>query len=273
MAVYAIGDVQGCLQPLRNLIDAVGFDPARDRLWFVGDLVNRGPDSLGVLRLVKNLGDAAITVLGNHDLHLLAIAHGNDRHDKADPGMHAVLRAPDGDALLDWLQQRPVLHHDPELQFAMTHAGISPQWDRDTALACARELDAVLRSNRAPAYFRALYGNAPSLWHDRLQGMERLRYITNAFTRTRFCHPDGSLNFSVKTGPEEVRGLIPWFLHPDRRPWPDRIVFGHWSMLGYHDADGVYGIDTGCLWGGALTALWLDPPDGRPVRFSLDCRS
>ena len=272
MATYAIGDVQGCLNPLRKLLDAVHFDPARDRLWFVGDLVNRGPDSLGVLRLIRDLGDAAITVLGNHDLHLLAIAHGNRRHDKADPGLHDVLRAPDRDALLHWLQCRPLLRHDAKTRRTLVHAGVSPQWDWNTAVACARELESVLRSDQAPAYFQAMYGNRPDRWRDDLEGMERLRYITNAFTRMRLCRPDGGLDHQAKGHPDETKS-IPWFRHPDRRPWPGTIVFGHWSLLGYYEADGVYGIDTGCLWGGALTALWLDPPDGRPVRFSLDCET
>ena len=272
MTTYAIGDVQGCLPPLRRLLDAIHFDPSRDRLWFAGDLVNRGPDSLGVLRLIRDLGEAAVTVLGNHDLHLLAIAHGNRRHDKADPGLRAVLDAPDRDELLAWLQRRPLLHHDPDTQWTLVHAGVSPQWDRDTAIACARELEACLRSDPAPTYFQSLYGNHPDAWNEGLTGMERLRYITNAFTRMRYCRADGRLDFSVNTHPEAV-ALTPWFRCPKRRPWPGRIVFGHWSMLGYYADGGVYGIDTGCLWGGALTALWLDPPDGRPVRFSLECET
>ena len=276
MPTYAIGDVQGCLRPLRDLLKTLDFRPDRDRLWFVGDLVNRGPDSLGVLRFVRDLGDTAVTVLGNHDLHLLAMAHGNRKHDKADPGMHAILRAADCDALLEWLLHRPLLHDDPRLNLTMVHAGISPQWDRPTAMACARDVEATLRGEHAHAYFHDMYGNRPDFWDDNLKGMERLRYATNTLTRIRFCRPDGRLDMAAKTDPNASPRpqWIPWFRHPTRKPWDSRIIFGHWSTLGYHQGHGVYAIDTGCVWGGSLTALRLDGlNDDIPRRFSLDCET
>ncbi|MGB0721473.1 MAG: symmetrical bis(5'-nucleosyl)-tetraphosphatase [Gammaproteobacteria bacterium] len=273
MAVYAIGDVQGCLQPLRDLLDAINFDPDGDRLWFVGDLVNRGPDSLGTLRFVRGLGDSAVTVLGNHDLHLLAMAHGNQRHNKADPGMQAIIDAPDAEELLTWLRHRPVLHVDEGLGMAMVHAGIPPGWDLDTARAEAQRLEACLRSDSRHAFFAAMYGNKPDLWDESLAGMERLRFTTNAFTRMRYCTPQGAMEHKVKLNPgETVEGLIPWFRHPRRTHWPVTVVFGHWSTLGYVHHQNTYAIDTGCVWGGTLTALRIDPERTRAQRINAERR-
>lgn len=192
MTAYAIGDIQGCHAELERLLDRLDFDPAADRLWFAGDLVNRGPESLAVLRRVRALGDSAIVVLGNHDLHLLAVAAGNAKHSKKST-LGAILRAPDRDELLDWLRRRPLLHHDPDLGLTLVHAGLPPQWDLAEALARARELEAVLRSDDYPEFLHAMYGNEPARWSPDLSGLERLRFITNALTRLRFCARDGTL--------------------------------------------------------------------------------
>jgi bis(5'-nucleosyl)-tetraphosphatase (symmetrical) len=265
MATYAIGDVQGCRDELETLLDRIGFDPAVDRLWFVGDLVNRGPHSLEALRLVAGLGNAAVVVLGNHDLHLLALARGGARLRSADATLRPILEAPDRERLLDWLQSRPMLHHDALLDVTMVHAGLAPQWDIDLARRCAAELEAALRCEHSGRLFEAMYGNQPDLWRDDLEGDDRLRFITNALTRLRVCDVGGRLLLEFK-GPLDglPAGALPWFRVPDRRWSGARIVCGHWSALGYLDESGVLGLDTGCVWGGALTAQRIDVP-GRPI--------
>jgi bis(5'-nucleosyl)-tetraphosphatase (symmetrical) len=270
MAVYAIGDIQGCYEELRRLLDQIDFNPLEDRLWFVGDLVNRGPDSLAVLRFVRRLGDRAICVLGNHDLHLLALAAGNPKH----AGTHTlgdVLSAPDRDELLDWLRHRPLLHHDAALGFTMVHAGLPPQWDIATARDCAAEVEQVLRSPDRGGYFLQMYGNKPARWDPALSGMDRWRFTTNCLTRLRYCDQDGGLCLKEKGPPgSQARGRVPWFQHPARRSAAHRIVFGHWSTLGYSASDNTWGIDTGCLWGGGLTLLRLDGPV--PTRITRPCQ-
>jgi bis(5'-nucleosyl)-tetraphosphatase (symmetrical) len=259
MATYAIGDVQGCCDELEALLRKLDFDPSRDRLWFVGDLVNRGPRSLDVLRLVRRLGDAAVTVLGNHDLHLLAIARGAAHLRPADQTLLPVLEAPDRDALLDWLQARPVLHHDPWLGITMVHAGLPPPWDIPLARRCAAELEAALRSEHSGRLFADMYGNHPDRWDPALEGADRLRFITNALTRLRVCDRSGRLLLKLKGPPAKMpSGAVPWFQVPGRRSVGSRIVCGHWSALGYHDGDGVLALDTGCVWGGTLIAQRLD---------------
>jgi bis(5'-nucleosyl)-tetraphosphatase (symmetrical) len=268
MAIYAVGDLQGCYDELRELLDSVAFDPSADRLWCVGDLVNRGPKSLDVLRFVRSLGDSAVCVLGNHDLHLLALANGCDPR-KDDHSLDDVLSAADRDELLDWLRHRPLLHRDSALGFSMLHAGLPPQWDIEQAAACATEVEGVLRGDGHRDYLRHMYGNQPALWDPALQGMDRWRFITNCFTRLRFCRPDGSLALKEKGPPgAQKAGRVPWFEHPQRASRGERIVFGHWSTLGYHAGDGVWGLDTGCLWGGSLTLLRLDaaPPQPHALR-------
>ena len=268
MAVYAIGDIQGCAGPLHELLDLIGFDPTRDRLWLTGDLVNRGPESLEVLRFAKSLGDRVVVVLGNHDLHLLAVWAGQGRL-KPNDSLLPVLTAPDGDELLHWLRQQPLLHHDPELDYVMVHAGIAPAWDLALAKRCAAEVEAALRGSNYVSYLAQIYGNQPDQWDDRLSGMDRLRYITNAFTRMRCCDRDGRLLLDFKGEPgKRPQGYIPWFEVPGRRYQGPTIVCGHWSALGYHDGNGVLALDTGCLWGGALPAVRLDGPR---ERFSLPC--
>ncbi len=269
MSTYAIGDIQGCHTELLKLLDKLAFDPARDRLWLAGDLVNRGPRSLEVLRLIKDLGEAAIVVLGNHDLHLLALAAGNHKHAKKST-LDAVLKAPDRDTLLHWLRHRPLLHHDADKALTIIHAGLPPQWDLAQARQCAAELEAVLRGDDCDAFLCAMYGNDPERWSPDLDGMERLRFITNSFTRLRFCTPDGSLALKEKGEiGSQSEGLVPWFQMPGRRTHQERIIFGHWSTLGFWQGDNVWAIDSGCLWGGALTALTLDDTPMRVVQ--LEC--
>lgn len=270
MAVYAIGDLQGCLDPLKRLLDAVGFDPARDRLWFCGDLVNRGPDSLEALRFVHGLGDLATTVLGNHDLHLLAVAWSPARDLKPRDTLHEVLAAPDREELLEWLRHRPVLHYDAALGFCMVHAGLPPQWDLPEARAAATELEAVLRGPELAEFLPRMYGDAPNRWSDDLAGTDRLRFIVNCFTRLRYCRPDGSLDLAEKGPPDSTAaaGLVPWFRMPGRRSRATRLIFGHWSSFGFVAEDQVWGLDTGCVWGGRLTALALG---AEPVATTVDC--
>ncbi len=269
MAVYAIGDIQGCYDQLQALLTRLDFEPSRDRLWFVGDLVNRGPKSLETLRFVRGLGDAAVTVLGNHDLHLIAFAYGHaPNHD--DHTLDAVLAAPDRDELIDWLVRRPLLHHDATLGYTLIHAGLPPQWDLAQARACAGEVEAVLRGAQLQEFVEQMYGNEPRRWSEDLVGVDRLRFIINCFTRLRFCTADGRLDLNSKGPPgSQPPGQMPWFEVPGRASRGLNIVFGHWSTLGECDAPGVYPIDTGCLWGGSLTALRLD---GVPQRISLPCR-
>ncbi|MGB5588608.1 MAG: symmetrical bis(5'-nucleosyl)-tetraphosphatase [Gammaproteobacteria bacterium] len=259
MAVYAIGDLQGCLDPLLRLLDKVDYNPRRDQLWFTGDLVNRGPESLESLRFVKNLGDSAISVLGNHDLHLLAAVERPERLRSKDT-LHGILKAPDAHELLHWLRQRPVMHHDSALKYTMVHAGLSPQWSLKTALAAARELEATLQGPDYPAFFKHMYGNKPVRWSKSLSGWERLRYITNVFTRMRFCDLSGNMDLTRKGRPSpRARKYVPWFDVPGRKNTKLRIVFGHWSTLGEMIRSNVLSIDTGCVWGGCLTALQLKP--------------
>lgn len=268
MAVYAIGDIQGCYDELARLLEMLRFDPAIDRLWLVGDLVNRGPKSLETLRFVKDLGDAAISVLGNHDLHLLALAAGNQKH-KDEASLDPVLAAPDRDELLHWLRHRPLLHSDDQLGYHMLHAGLPPDWDMATAQACARELELALQGDDHIAYFLDMYGNRPERWDPALQGQDRLRFITNCFTRLRYLEADGRLALKEKGPPGSQKGgRLPWFEHPARLTRGERILFGHWSTLGYVAAHNVWALDTGCLWGGALTALRIAPPaEPRPVHL------
>lgn len=263
MATYAIGDVQGCYGELRSLLGHLQFDSEADRLWFVGDLVNRGPSSLEVLRFVRSLGDRAVTVLGNHDLHLLALARlGREPHSRKDT-LGAVLAAADRDSLLEWLRTRPLLHVDRSLGFVMVHAGLAPQWDLEQARRCAGEVEAALGGPQCDALLANMYGDLPDRWSEDLGTWERLRFIVNAFTRLRYCDDQGRLVLDEKGPPGSGRRqLWPWFAAPGRVDlgWP--VVFGHWSTLQLGDLDHrpyrVYPIDTGCVWGGALTALRLD---------------
>lgn len=269
MAVYAIGDIQGCFDELRRLLDRLNFDPAADRLWLVGDLVNRGPKSLDTLRYVKALRQAAVTVLGNHDLNLLAKYVGA-KPNKAGSSLDAVLSAPDCDELVDWLRHRCLLHHDPQLGFTMGHAGLVPQWNLEQALALAGEVQAVLRGSDYVEFLYHMYGDEPDRWSEELRGWGRLRFIVNAFTRLRYCDRDGRINIGL-TGPPgtQPKGFMPWFEVPGRKSADLHIVCGHWSTLGYRKEPGVIALDSGCVWGGQLTAVRLDG-QGNPIT-ALEC--
>lgn len=257
MSVYVIGDVQGCYQPLRRLLDALRFEPATDQLWFAGDLVNRGPDSLQTLRLVKSLGPAAVTVLGNHDLHLLARSVGG-RAGRLD-SLDELLAAPDAGELLHWLRHRPLLHEAPG--WALAHAGIAPCWTLPEARDAARKAEAVLQGSGHVEFLRHMYGDEPRRWSAGLSARDALRFTINAYTRMRYCEPDGALEFKHKGAPDSAPlALRPWFALADRKPLDAEVIFGHWSTLGqvHWPAARVWGLDTGAVWGGKLTALNLD---------------
>ena len=262
MAIYAIGDVQGCLGELQALLERIGFDTHRDRLWFTGDLVNRGPQSLETLRFVRSLGEAATTVLGNHDLHLLAVARGHARTKHRDT-FGDVLGAPDRDELLEWLRCRPLFHG--EAGFYMIHAGLPPQWSIDDAASHASEVEACLRSDHCDELFHRMYGDLPDVWSPSWRGWDRLRFIVNCFTRLRYCYTDGRIDLKQKGRPgTQPLDLVPWFAHPERRSrGAGTVLFGHWSTLGFYAGHGVRALDTGCLWGGELTALRVDGVERR----------
>jgi bis(5'-nucleosyl)-tetraphosphatase (symmetrical) len=256
VATYAIGDIQGCLQPFQQLLDVVGFNPQRDRLWLVGDLVNRGPDSLPTLRYVRDLGDAAITVLGNHDLHLLRVAAGFGRIHKTDT-LGDVLGAADRADLLDWLRSRKLFHHEDE--YAMVHAGLLPQWSIEHAAELAAEVEQVLQSRRHVELARQMYGGQPDQWQDTLKGWDRLRVIINAMTRLRVCTVEGRMEFHHKGEPENLPdGFMPWFDVAGRRSANATMIFGHWSALGLRIEPNLLAVDGGCLWGRQLCAVRLE---------------
>ena len=272
MALYLIGDVQGCDSALGRLLDDIAFSPSRDTLYLLGDLVNRGPDSLGVLRRLKALDGAARCLLGNHDLHLLAIVHGVRSTSRGDT-VRDVLDAPDRSALLDWLRQQSmalqlsVAGH----KLLLVHAGVLPDWTADQTLALAAELQDVLRAPDYGNFLNAMYGNTPTHWSESLRGAERLRVIVNALTRLRFCDAQGHMEFESKEGPGQApTGFMPWFDVPGRRTAQDTVVFGHWSTLGPLARRDVVAMDTGCVWGGCLSALRLDPQQASgPLDWTL----
>lgn len=264
MSTYAIGDVQGCDRELGELLTRLRFHPDRDRLWFVGDLVNRGPASLAVLRRVRALRDNAVTVLGNHDLHLIAVALGAAGL-RRDDTLRRVLAARDRNMLIDWLLNLPLLHEDAQLGMTMVHAGLPPQWTPGMARARAREVETALRADPA-RFVRRMYGDLPRRWSRSLAGVARLRFAVNCFTRLRYIGADGGLELQEKGAPSRAAcGLSPWFARTDARWHGNRIVFGHWSTLGFVRNTRVIGLDTGCVWGGSLTALSLDDPERPPV--------
>jgi bis(5'-nucleosyl)-tetraphosphatase (symmetrical) len=268
VSVWAIGDLQGCLDPLQRLLERIGFDPANDRLWFCGDLVNRGGESLETLRLVHSLRDSSEVVLGNHDLSLLAIAErSQEEQRRVNPDLQRVLFAEDRDVLLDWLRGCELLHVDRDLGWMMVHAGLAPKWTTQLAEKHAREVEAMLRDAEARGkLLRNMYGDQPA-WSPRLAGTERLRAIINVFTRLRYCSPKGRIAFDEKGEPgTQQPGLYPWYSVPGRAERDLRIVCGHWSTLGLFIGHGVHAIDTGAVWGGRLTALQLDTDELRVVQ-------
>ncbi len=266
MSTYAIGDIQGCLEPLEALLEKIDYDTSIDQLWFAGDLVNRGPDSLRSLRLISKLPNT-IVVLGNHDMHLLALKLGDNAY-KKEHSLFPILEADDSDQLIEWLRQRPLIHHDPHLGYTMSHAGILPSWSIATAIELAAEVTTMLRSSKVNDFLQNMYGNEPSAWSDQLTGWERLRFITNAFTRMRFCDTAGNLVMETKGGPSQNSDLIPWYQFESVRKREDRLIFGHWAALnGKTDTPNIFALDTGCVWGGHLTALRLEDQK----RFCVEC--
>ena len=256
MATFAIGDLQGCYREFIQLLDLIRFDRRKDRLWLVGDIVNRGPDSLSVLRYVKDLNNAAVMVLGNHDLHLLMVAEGCAKINRNDT-LEDILAAPDRDELLLWLRWRPLLHMDRN--HVMVHAGLLPSWSVSQALLLARMVEDALRSSSFGKFCAHMYGNQPDHWDGNLKGYERLRVVINAMTRMRICTPDGKMNFDHKGSVKDIpEGYVAWFEAPDRASREATIVCGHWSALGLKITDNVLALDTGCLWGGSLTAIRLE---------------
>lgn len=265
MATYVIGDIQGCFDPFIRLLEKINFDLNQDRLWLTGDLVNRGPSSLEVLRFVKSLKYSQV-VLGNHDLHLLSVLYNKASLDSQDT-LQSILNASDKDELGNWLRHRSLLHHDAEFDVILVHAGLPPQWDLSKALQCAQELEAVLRSKHYIEFFEHMYGDTPSQWDDTLKGWDRLRFISNCLTRLRFCDAEGNLDLNNK-GKITKKGYFPWFKVPKRRSKDLKIIFGHWAALaGKTDDPKVIALDTGCVWGHCLTAMRLE--DGK--RFTIDC--
>ena len=259
MAQYAIGDLQGCYDPFRRLLDKIAFDPNEDRLWITGDLVNRGPKSRKTLRFVRSLGDAAISILGNHDLHLIALANSIKQPGSNYASLQKVLSKDDCGELIDWLRNRPLAHHSFDLNTLMVHAGIPPQWTVDTTLACAAELEKELRSDHYVDFLEKMYGDKPRKWSDNLIGHNRLRFIVNCLTRMRMIRKSGALDFSHNGPPESAtKRLSPWFAAEDAKWRGTRIVFGHWSALGLIVNDYLIAVDTGCVWGRQLTAVRLD---------------
>jgi len=256
MALYAIGDIQGCHAEFCQLLDLIAFSPATDHLWLVGDLVNRGPESLGVLREVRKLGDAATTVLGNHDFHLLTVAAGHRRPHRSDT-LDAILEAPDRDELIAWLAARPLVVIEGER--LLVHAGLLPQWTPATALMLSREVQAMMAGDNAHEFLGVLYGDEPKAWSEELTGYDRLRVAVNACTRLRFCTADGTMEFREKRGPRHApEGFLPWFAQSTRQSARMTVVCGHWSTHELLLAPNVLMLDSGCLWGGTLTAVCLD---------------
>lgn len=263
MATYAIGDLQGCYSELIDLLGQIGFDGGSDRLWFTGDLVNRGPQSLDCLRFVKEMGRNAVTVLGNHDLHLLAMAAGKMKPKQSDC-IEDILAANDREELLDWLRRQPLMHYDRKAGYLMVHAGMPPQWDAERARELAFEVETVLQSDSTDEFYDNMYGNQPDHWSEDLEGMDRLRFITNCFTRIRYCHEDGRLELSDKNPPgKQTEHLIPWFQFESRPTKNIPILFGHWASLPFGNIKdftpyNVHPLDTGCVWGRRLTAMRLE---------------
>lgn len=257
MTTYVIGDLQGCLTPLKRLLEQLKYDPALDALWFVGDLINRGPESLETLRYVKALGNNAITVLGNHDLHLLAVVHGIRKASGKDT-LSEIVDAPDRDELCHWLAKRPLLHTDATLGHTLVHAGIYPQWSLKRAHKMAHDVHLAITDD-LPGFLATMYGNTPTHWDKNLPTAERQRFAVNAFTRMRYCYADGALDFSFNGAPSAAPDtLYPWYAVPKRKVLDTQIVFGHWSSHPCMCQPGIIPTDRGCVWGGSLAAYAIE---------------
>lgn len=271
MAIYWVGDIQGCDAPLDQFLEQVDFSASRDRLYVLGDLVNRGPNSLEVLRRLSQLGHSVQCVLGNHDMHLLALNAGAKKPSKSDT-LDEVLAAKDKAFLLDWLRHQALAIYEEEV--LMVHAGVLPQWTLAETLSLAHELEGILQGPDAQDFFMQMYGNAPAQWHDQLSGMDRWRCALNAFTRLRFCTSSGQMEFETKEAAAKApAGFLPWFEVPSRQTANITMAFGHWSTLGSVTRTNVWALDTGCVWGGCLTALQRNTPSDIPVRIEIKCHT
>ena len=273
MALYCIGDVQGCDAALGRLLDRIGFSPSRDTVYLLGDLVNRGPESAAVLRRCRAAEGALHCLLGNHDLHLLATAHGMRKPSRRDT-LDGVLQAPDRAALLDWLRQQPLVrtHTHAGGTLLMLHAGVLPAWSLADTVALAGEVHSVLRGPDLPGFLQHMYGNLPNRWSPSLTGADRLRVVVNALTRLRFCTPDGVMDFDNAESAEAAPpGLVPWFEAPGRRTKGTPIAFGHWSMLGWVNRPDILSLDTGCVWGGCLSAVRFGATLADREHLKVDC--
>jgi bis(5'-nucleosyl)-tetraphosphatase (symmetrical) len=271
MAIYAIGDIQGQFSPLLQLLDLIKFNPSSDQLWLTGDLVNRGPDSLETLRFVKSLGNSVKTVLGNHDLHLLAVAAGVRKVRKQDT-LAEILAAPDRDELLSWLRRRPFIQEDKRIKTVMVHAGIYMEWSRKKTIRHTQELEEILQGNSYLDFLKNMRGTEPITWKKSLSKRQRCRFIADACTRMRFCSKKGDLSLQYKGFPgSQPDALTPWFMHPRKGYKNWRIIFGHWSTLGYYRKPKLICLDSGCLWGRQLTAVRLDTKKDRI--WQINCRS
>lgn len=263
MATYAIGDIHGCYDPFLRLLELINFDPAVDKLWTTGDLVNRGDHSLEILRFFKNLGDQAIAIMGNHDLHLLANAFGNSSRFNPDKDtFQEIFDAPDRDELINWVRQRPFLHYDKALDFTIIHAGLPPQWTLKEAKKYAKEIEQTIRGEKCREFLQNLYAKVDYQWSNELKGKKRLQFIAASLTRLRYCDEKGCLMPKNKLRPANILGNktegFPWFNHPQRKSSQDKIIFGHWAALGLYISSPVFALDSGCVWGGCLTALRLE---------------
>jgi len=259
MATYAVGDLQGCLEPLKALLKQVDFNGQRDTLWLTGDLINRGPDSLGTLRYIYKHRNHIHTVLGNHDLHLLAVNAGYKKPSRSDT-FDEILAAHDKDPLLSWLRQQPLLHHDNRLGYTMVHAGIPPQWSLNDAIQKAQEVETIIQGQHYDLFLKNMYGNTPSGWEQGMSDTARWRVITNYFTRMRFCNAQGTLELTTKTGLEDYpKGYLPWFSHRHRKMAQQNIIFGHWAALeGETHTSNTFALDTGYVWGKSMTMMRLE---------------
>ena len=270
MAVYAIGDIQGCVLEFEELLEKIEFDPGSDQIWITGDIINRGPNSLEALRLAKKFTNCIFTVLGNHDLHLLAVAN-KIRRSRAGDTIKPILEAPDRDELLHWLRHQPLVHVDKNLKTLMIHAGVYPGWSKKQLVSYAAEVESILQSDDYSHLLKNMYGNKPVLWTKSLKGWDRYRFIINTLTRMRFCNKNGELNFTQKGKPDSRNTrLVPWYEHEKIKCSKWRIVFGHWSALGYFQKNNIISLDSGCVWGGKMTAVRLDSTFQAPY-WQLDC--
>jgi len=270
MSTYAIGDIHGCYKEFQEMLEIIEFNPEKDVLWSTGDLINRGPHSLEVLRFFMNLGDRAVVVLGNHEFHLLAMASGRTEFNRPKDTLEPILKAPDLSNIIEWLRNRPLLHYDEVFDVSLIHAGLPPQWNFEQALYHAHEVENTLRGKNYKKFLKNLYGNKPIRWSNNLKGWNRLRFIVSCFTRIRYCDRSGKLMFNIKDAPmphlETNKVGQPWFLIP-RASQDMNIICGHWARLGCYEGFGIRALDSGCVWGGMLTTIRLDDN----YTFSLPC--